>query len=363
MAIVFPGTEYAAVAPYVISATNGIIFSSPQESVMGSIALYPSTASSIIGSGGVVSGSQDAAGGPGEANALNALQAIEQLYNLLIAKTGAEIYDLVDEAIIMPGVYNTPNLNVSGTVILDGGPGSQYFFVSTGLIEFAAGTSILIPNGVYPWDIFWVAEEGIIVDSSSIPGIMMSNNTATMNDLKLVGAIFAATVTTSGLLTNINLPSYPDPVVPCYFKGTLILTEKGYVPIENIKFGDKVQAFAKIKSSTDVVKHDVKLKTCIYVKTFKISPPTRETGLIAFLAGSLGDNLPTHNLYLSPNHGVLVDNYMVAAKDMVNDSTIFHELSCQDIDYYHIQLDSHSCIKANGVLAESLHGGANKLIQ
>jgi hypothetical protein len=133
----------------------------------------------------------------------------------------------------------------------------------------------------------------------------------------------------------------------------MILTESGYVPIESIKTGDKVQTFAKINSNTDVVEHEPTLQSCVSLNTFKVSSPTKENGVICFVPGSLGEDLPTANLYLSPNHGVLVKDQLVLAKDLVNGTTIFHDLSHDDLEYYHIQLETHACVKAHGVLAES----------
>jgi len=155
---------------------------------------------------------------------------------------------------------------------------------------------------------------------------------------------------------NINLGSS---VIPCYFKGTQILTDDGYVAIETLKPGDKVQTFADIDPDFKVTTRNLTLQSVVSIDTFTVEDPTLVNGLICLSAGCLGDDLPLTNLYVSPDHGILVNGYIVPARTLVNDDTIYHERTVQKLDYYHIELESHVCIKANGALSESL----NKKIQ
>jgi len=44
---------------------------------------------------------------------------------------------------------------------------------------------------------------------------------------------------------------------------------------------------------------------------------------------------------------------MIEAKDLINDTTIFQDYTKNNLEYYHIELNTHSAIIANGVLSES----------
>jgi hypothetical protein len=44
---------------------------------------------------------------------------------------------------------------------------------------------------------------------------------------------------------------------------------------------------------------------------------------------------------------------MVCAKDLINGTTIFQDLNRISVHYYHLELNEHSSIIANGVLSET----------
>jgi hypothetical protein len=44
---------------------------------------------------------------------------------------------------------------------------------------------------------------------------------------------------------------------------------------------------------------------------------------------------------------------MVRASRLVNGTTIYQDNECDDVEYYHVELDSHSAVFANGILSES----------
>ena len=44
---------------------------------------------------------------------------------------------------------------------------------------------------------------------------------------------------------------------------------------------------------------------------------------------------------------------MVQANNMVNGTTIYQDNECSNVEYYHIECETHSAILANGVLSES----------
>jgi len=75
---------------------------------------------------------------------------------------------------------------------------------------------------------------------------------------------------------------------------------------------------------------------------------------ICFKAGSIGDNIPINDLYVSPGHRVIIDGKMVIARDAVNSDSIVQSDEVDTIQYFHFELDSHSAIDAEGALAETL---------
>ena len=59
------------------------------------------------------------------------------------------------------------------------------------------------------------------------------------------------------------------------------------------------------------------------------------------------------DLYVSPNHGILINGKMTRAWSLVNGETVYQDTECNEITYYHLECKEHVAIIANGVLAES----------
>lgn len=75
---------------------------------------------------------------------------------------------------------------------------------------------------------------------------------------------------------------------------------------------------------------------------------------VVFTKNAFGVNAPYEDLYVSPNHG-MVDRKgrLFPAKKFVNNSSIFQDPTFDTITYYHIELERHCTVLANGVLAET----------
>ena len=61
-------------------------------------------------------------------------------------------------------------------------------------------------------------------------------------------------------------------------------------------------------------------------------------------------------------HGIYLKNKLVVAKLLVNDKTIYQNKSVTNIKYYHVELDEHSILIANGVKSESYLNSGNKYV-
>ncbi|MBU6448090.1 MAG: Hint domain-containing protein, partial [Rhodospirillales bacterium] len=70
-------------------------------------------------------------------------------------------------------------------------------------------------------------------------------------------------------------------------------------------------------------------------------------------AGALGSNLPSRDLLISPDHAVLIGDTLVNAGALVNGVTILHETVSESFVYYHVEVDEHDLILAEGVSAET----------
>ena len=150
-------------------------------------------------------------------------------------------------------------------------------------------------------------------------------------------------------------------IIICYAKGTLISTNRGFVPIENIKCGDKVVTKGKIYRQKFIKRGaSNKVEPVIWISKFKVSNMNSKSRPICIKKDALGENYPFQDLYVSPGHRVLLNGKMALSKNLVNGKTIYQDNTCESVEYYHLECKHHSAIYANGVLAESYFDKDNR---
>jgi hypothetical protein len=132
---------------------------------------------------------------------------------------------------------------------------------------------------------------------------------------------------------------------PCFMEGTLIRTSSGDVPVEMLKAGDLVVL------TTNAVAPVRWLGRSTVAASF--ADPTRMMP-IRIKAGALAMGLPQRDLFVSPGHALLIDNILIEAAALVNGVSILREISLPArFTYYHVELEHHAVILAEGAPVES----------
>lgn len=139
---------------------------------------------------------------------------------------------------------------------------------------------------------------------------------------------------------------------PCFMEGTKILTDNWYTSVEDLRVGDLVMTYGSIVDSRRIVGDD------LLMKVMNIRKYTRKaqqsTSPIMVTKNAFGINKPFEDLYVSPNHGLFNSKgHLHPANHFINDTTIFQNPTIDLITYYHIELDGHFAITANGIVTES----------
>ena len=141
----------------------------------------------------------------------------------------------------------------------------------------------------------------------------------------------------------------------CFAAGTHILTATGERPVENLLRGDIVLTLSdgqlRAKPITWVGHRRIDLTKHLRPET--VAPVRIERGAFA------GD-MPHTDLLLSPDHAVFVDGMLICIRQLVNGSTIRTECGWTAVDYYHVELDAHAVLLAEGLPAESYLDTGNR---
>jgi hypothetical protein len=248
-------------------------------------------------------------------------------------------------------------------------PSNQYFISIPNDITFSSINNMNL-NGVNPGNIFWYAAFYITATNcSAIYGnlISTSGSVTITNTPNIFGNVYVwfSPSTSISITGNTTINGNNGPTV-CYVKGTKILTDNGYKCIEDLQVNDKVVTNGKIidNSYLDVnsednsednseEKQDYILKPILWIGKFDKQILSSDSIPICIQKDALGENLPFEDFYISPGHRIILDDKMVLSKDLINGTTIYQDYNKESIIYYHLELESHFAITANGILSES----------
>ena len=83
----------------------------------------------------------------------------------------------------------------------------------------------------------------------------------------------------------------------------------------------------------------------------------RELAPIRVARSALGPNNPHRDLFLSQHHSLYLDDVLIPVVELLNHHTIVrcHGEDLEEIEYFHIRLERHSVIYAEGAACEKLH--------
>lgn len=140
----------------------------------------------------------------------------------------------------------------------------------------------------------------------------------------------------------------------CFVAGTLIATPDGAVPVETLAAGDLVL-------TADGRALPVRWLGRSTINLFRAAD--RASLLpIRIRAGALDENMPARDLLVSPGHAIRVGDVLAHAGALVNGTSIVQERDMPMVfPYYHVELDSHAVLRAEGAPAESFLDGVEDL--
>ena len=129
---------------------------------------------------------------------------------------------------------------------------------------------------------------------------------------------------------------------PCYVRDTKILTTTGEVVVQDLRAGDMlVTRFGALRALKWVGRRS-------YAGRFL----GHAQAPVCFRAGSIADNVPNRDLYVSPTHAMVIMDRLVGAYLLVNNSTVTQTATSAQVDYFHLDLGVHDCVVADGVWSE-----------
>jgi len=138
---------------------------------------------------------------------------------------------------------------------------------------------------------------------------------------------------------------------PCFAKGTSIRGVDGDVAVENLSVGEIVLTSSGAQRPVTWIGH-----SRVHVRNH---PRPWEVQPIRIRAHAFGDQLPVRDLLVSPGHAIYVEGVLIPAGCLVNGATIVPQ-EVDVVDYYHVELESHDVLLAEGLPCESYFDDGNR---
>src|ERR1700730_496452 len=186
------------------------------------------------------------------------------------------------------------------------------------------------------------------VSAASIPFLALTRNSAS-----------AQTPAEAPLRPPLPPPPVPlPPVQPlpvpqhhsCLLKGTRISTPSGDRLVQDLQIRDEVQTLAGPKT----------IKWIGYNKFTKKEGRAWQDSVMPICVArfAIDDHTPHRDLYLSPLHCIFFNEALIPVMYLINEATIAQGTpsDMSAIEYYHIDLDTHEVIYAEGAFVESYDG-------
>ena len=205
------------------------------------------------------------------------------------------------------------------------------------------------------------ASEIILTDNAAISsGTLIGTNSGTL-EIKAGSTTYL--FATNGTFTNdyvdwsngTNVGTIWVDTQPCYAAGTRILTDRGEVLVEELAEGDMLVTLSGDARSSQPIKWIGERKLDL-----RQHPQPNLVAPVRISAHAFAPHLPQRDLRVSPDHCLFIDGKLVPAKLLINDMTIVQERDTRSVHYYHIELDRHSVLLAEGLPAESYLDTGNR---
>ena len=261
------------------------------------------------------------------------------------AANKTQIHSGGTETVVAGGTVTSAVVSGGGVEVVSSGGTSNNLLVSSGGVEQgyaggqAGGTQILSGGAIdlasraftsggtadlnYSTDLLTISLGGVTLQDQLA-------GTYTGEYLHLSGAAV-------GTLVTLN-------TIPCYCRGTMILTEAGERAVEDLVIGDLV---ATTDGAMPIKWIGRRSYSDRFARGNRAVPPIRVA------AGAIADGVPSRDLWVSAKHALLLDGVLIPAEALVNGVSITQASEVERVEYFHIELDRHAILFADGAAAES----------
>jgi hypothetical protein len=132
--------------------------------------------------------------------------------------------------------------------------------------------------------------------------------------------------------------------IACFAAGSMIGTPAGPVAVEDLKAGVIVDSLFGGARPVRWVGH--RRVNC------RRHPSPSSVWPVRVRQHAFGQNQPCRDLYLSPDHAIFVEGVLIPVKHLIDGDAVC-QVPRDRVTYYHVELEQHDVLSAEGLAAES----------
>jgi hypothetical protein len=194
-------------------------------------------------------------------------------------------------------------------------------------------------------------------DTIDLSGFVATSSTFASNALTLTSAINAHEILhIQGNFAKYGFTVQQDgaggtDIFACFLPGTLIGTERGEVAVEELAVGD----IAVTASGRHRPLRWIGIGSGLVTRGQR----TAATPIIV-RKGALADGIPHTDLRITKGHSLYLDGVLIPAEFLINHRSIVWDDMVGEVKVFHLELDDHDILLANGAPAESYRDDGNR---
>jgi uncharacterized repeat protein (TIGR03803 family) len=139
--------------------------------------------------------------------------------------------------------------------------------------------------------------------------------------------------------------------VICFLPGARIATQAGEVAVEHLAVGDMVTTLHGRQRRIVWIGEG-----CVLVTRGRRTAATP----VIVRKGALARNVPHRDLRVTKAHALYIDDALIPVEFLVNHRSILWDDRAREVKLYHIELETHDVLLANGAPVESYRDGGNR---
>jgi hypothetical protein len=137
----------------------------------------------------------------------------------------------------------------------------------------------------------------------------------------------------------------------CFCAGSAIATPGGEERVERLRAGDLILTASG------------KFRPIIWIGAGRVLATRGRRSVatpVIVRKDALAPNVPHQDLYVTKAHSLYIDGVLIPVEFLVNHRTIVWDDRAREVEIYHVELESHDILIANGVPAESFRDDGNR---